>query len=50
MREFLDRIAAPSNAQKIGRPLFAVQGRNDPRVPCAEAEQRVAEARATACR
>jgi len=42
MAEFLERIAALNNAQKITKPLFVVQGANDPRVPKAEAEQIVA--------
>jgi acetyl esterase/lipase len=46
MRAFLDRISPLSNAQKITRPLFVVQGRNDPRVPYTEAEQIVAKVRA----
>lgn len=46
MREFLDRISPLTNASKIRKPLFVVQGRNDPRVPWTEAEQIVARARA----
>lgn len=46
MREFLDRISPLSNAAKIRKPLFVVQGRNDPRVPYTEAEQIVAQVRA----
>jgi dipeptidyl aminopeptidase/acylaminoacyl peptidase len=42
MGEFLERIAALNNAQKITKPLFVVQGANDPRVPKTEAEQIVA--------
>jgi dipeptidyl aminopeptidase/acylaminoacyl peptidase len=42
MREFLLRIAPVNNADKIRRPLFVVQGRNDPRVPLNESEQMVA--------
>ena len=42
MAEFLERIAALINAQKITKPLFVVQGANDPRVPKTEAEQIVA--------
>jgi dipeptidyl aminopeptidase/acylaminoacyl peptidase len=45
MREFLLRISPLANAQKITKPLFVVQGRNDPRVPYTEAEQIVATAR-----
>jgi dipeptidyl aminopeptidase/acylaminoacyl peptidase len=35
------------HAAKITKPLFVVQGRNDPRVPYTEAEQIVREARAS---
>ena len=47
MREFLDRISPLTNAQKIRKPLFVVQGKNDPRVPYTEAEQIVAKVRAS---
>ena len=46
MRAFLDRISPLTNAQRIRKPLFVVQGKNDPRVPVGEAEQIVAKARA----
>jgi dipeptidyl aminopeptidase/acylaminoacyl peptidase len=46
MREFLERISPLNNARKITKPLFVIQGRNDPRVPYTEAEQIVAQARA----
>ena len=46
MREFLERISPLTNAHKITKPLFVVQGKNDPRVPYTEAEQIVAKARA----
>jgi dipeptidyl aminopeptidase/acylaminoacyl peptidase len=39
MREFLERIAPLNNAQKISKPLFIVQGYNDPRAPRSEALQ-----------
>ncbi len=39
MAAFLDRISPLTNASKIRRPLFVVQGANDPRVPASEAEQ-----------
>ena len=45
MREFLERISPLTNAAKITKPLFVVQGRNDPRVPYTEAEQIVAKVR-----
>ncbi len=45
MREFLDRISPLTNASKIKKPLFVIQGKNDPRVPYTEAEQIVAKVR-----
>lgn len=45
MREFMERIAPLNNAHKITKPLFVVQGKNDPRVPLNEAEQMVARVR-----
>lgn len=39
MREVMERISPLSNAHKIGKPLFVIQGRNDPRVPWTEAVQ-----------
>ena len=42
MREFLERIAPLNHAEKITKPLFVIQGANDPRVPLSEAEQMVA--------
>lgn len=45
MREFLEKISPLTNASRITKPLFVVQGRNDPRVPYTEAEQIVAKAR-----
>lgn len=45
MREFLLKIAPVNNAQKISKPLFVVQGKNDPRVPLPESEQMVATVR-----
>jgi dipeptidyl aminopeptidase/acylaminoacyl peptidase len=41
MRAFLERIAPVNNAHRITRPLFIVQGANDPRVPLSESEQMV---------
>jgi dipeptidyl aminopeptidase/acylaminoacyl peptidase len=46
MRAFQEKIAPLNNAAKIGKPLFVVQGRNDPRVPWTEAEQMVKQVRA----
>ena len=42
MREFLHKISPLTRADKIKKPLFVIQGRNDPRVPASEAEQMVA--------
>ncbi len=39
MRAFLEKISPLNNVKKISRPLFIVQGANDPRVPLSEAEQ-----------
>jgi len=41
VREFMDRTAPLTNVAKVSRPLFIVQGQNDPRVPASEAEQMV---------
>ncbi|MFD2452306.1 alpha/beta hydrolase family protein [Ideonella paludis] len=46
MRAHLEAISPLTNAHKIRKPLFVIQGRNDPRVPWTEAEQIVAKARA----
>jgi dipeptidyl aminopeptidase/acylaminoacyl peptidase len=42
MRKFMEKIAPLNNASKIKKPLFVVQGKNDPRVPYQEADQIVA--------
>jgi dipeptidyl aminopeptidase/acylaminoacyl peptidase len=42
MKEFLLRISPATNAHQITKPLFVVQGRNDPRVRYTESEQMVA--------
>ncbi|NOZ04584.1 MAG: alpha/beta fold hydrolase [FCB group bacterium] len=39
MRAFLESISPANNARKITKPLFIIQGYNDPRVPVTEAEQ-----------
>lgn len=39
LAEFFEKIAPLNNASKITKPLFIVQGGNDPRVPLSEAEQ-----------
>jgi dipeptidyl aminopeptidase/acylaminoacyl peptidase len=46
MRAHLEKISPLTNAGNIRKPLFVVQGRNDPRVPVSEAEQMVAKVRA----
>ena len=45
MREFLERISPLTQAHRIKKPMFVVQGKNDPRVPYTEAEQIVAKLR-----
>jgi dipeptidyl aminopeptidase/acylaminoacyl peptidase len=39
MKKFLEAISPLNNAAKIKKPLFVVQGKNDPRVPYTEALQ-----------
>lgn len=46
MAEFLQRISPLTQASRIRKPLFVVQGMNDPRVPVTEAEQMVKAIRA----
>ena len=41
MRKHLEAISPTTNALKISKPMFIVQGANDPRVPASEAEQMV---------
>lgn len=41
MRAFLEKIAPMNHAGEITKPLFIVQGKNDPRVPWTESEQMV---------
>ena len=43
MNAFFEKMAPLNNAQRITKPLFVVQGGNDPRVPLSEAEQIVAK-------
>jgi dipeptidyl aminopeptidase/acylaminoacyl peptidase len=45
MRAFHEGIAPLNRAERIRRPLFAIAGRNDPRVPWTESEQIVATIR-----
>jgi dipeptidyl aminopeptidase/acylaminoacyl peptidase len=42
MRDFLERIAPLNNVAKIKKPLFIVQGQNDPIVPQSESDAMVA--------
>ncbi len=42
IRAYMERIAPANNAHKIKKPLFVVQGGNDPRVPKGESDQMVA--------
>jgi dipeptidyl aminopeptidase/acylaminoacyl peptidase len=44
--EFLEKISPLTNAARIKKPLFVIQGKNDPRVPWTEAEQIVKIVRA----
>ena len=39
MREYLEKTAPLNNAEKIRKPVFAVVGKNDPRVPWSESRQ-----------
>ncbi len=45
MRALLTKISPTTNAAKITKPMFIIQGKNDPRVPLSEAEQMVATIR-----
>lgn len=45
MRVWMDSTAALTNASRITKPIFVVQGANDPRVPRTEAEQMVGAVR-----
>ena len=46
MRAFLLSIAPMAKAKNITKPLFVIQGKNDPRVPMTESEQMVKTVRA----
>ena len=39
MREYLERIAPLNHAEKMRKPILAVVGKNDPRVPWTESRQ-----------
>lgn len=43
---FFDKISPLKNADEIDKPLFIIQGANDPRVPASEAEQILSAVRA----
>jgi dipeptidyl aminopeptidase/acylaminoacyl peptidase len=43
MREFLTQISPLNHADRIRKPIFIVQGQNDPRVNYTESEQMVAQ-------
>ena len=43
MAAYFEKIAPLNNADKITKPMFIVQGKNDPRVPYTEAEQMTAK-------
>jgi dipeptidyl aminopeptidase/acylaminoacyl peptidase len=45
-RAWMEKTAPLNNAEKIKKPLFVVQGKNDPRVPYTESEQIVDKVRA----
>lgn len=44
--DFLMKISPLTNAEQIKKPMFVIQGKNDPRVPWTEAEQIVKKVRA----
>jgi dipeptidyl aminopeptidase/acylaminoacyl peptidase len=46
MAAFFEKISPLNHAGKITKPLFVVQGGNDPRVPASEAAQMVAKVKA----
>jgi len=46
MRKFLESISPMTHADQIGKPMFIVAGRNDPRVPYTEGQQMTAAIRA----
>ncbi|MBN2134252.1 MAG: prolyl oligopeptidase family serine peptidase [Acidobacteria bacterium] len=39
LEAFFKKISPLANAHKINKPLFVIQGKNDPRVPSSESEQ-----------
>jgi dipeptidyl aminopeptidase/acylaminoacyl peptidase len=47
MRAFLEKIAPAKHTDLIKKPLYVVQGKNDPRIPASESENMVAELKKT---
>ncbi len=47
MAAFMEKTAPLNNAHKMTKPMFIIQGKNDPRVPWTEAEQMVATLKKT---
>ncbi|MFT5014372.1 MAG: dipeptidyl aminopeptidase/acylaminoacyl peptidase [Patiriisocius sp.] len=45
LRRYLNQTAPMNNTEKIKKPLFVLQGANDPRVPASESEQIVRKVR-----
>jgi dipeptidyl aminopeptidase/acylaminoacyl peptidase len=45
VRRYLNQTAPMNNTEKIKKPLFVLQGANDPRVPASESEQIVSKVR-----
>lgn len=41
MREYLESISPTNHVDEFAKPLFVIQGANDPRVPASESEQMV---------
>jgi dipeptidyl aminopeptidase/acylaminoacyl peptidase len=46
MRAFMNAISPTTNVAKIKKPMFIIQGANDPRVPMSEADQMLKAIRA----
>jgi dipeptidyl aminopeptidase/acylaminoacyl peptidase len=47
VRKYLEGLAPVNHVTEIKKPLFVVQGKNDPRVPASESEQMVKAIRST---
>ncbi|MFT7139935.1 MAG: dipeptidyl aminopeptidase/acylaminoacyl peptidase, partial [Sulfitobacter sp.] len=45
IRDYLNTTAPINNTDRIQKPLFVLQGANDPRVPASESEQIVSKVR-----